>query len=258
MTAFICYNSNMRLDRILANSGYGTRSQIKKMIRSGVVSVGDIVVVDPGTDITEDHFSNITISGGKLDFSSYIYLCLNKPDRCLTARKDPRLPTVEQFIPQALRGKGLSSVGRLDYHTTGVLLLTNDGEMSHRLTSPKWHLTKSYTVTYSGLPLGPEEVSRFAEGFILKDKPGDRLILAPAQLTLIDDTHCTLTLSEGKTHQVKRMMASVGRSVTDLHRHEFAGIRLAAGQKPGEIRELTRDEVLYLKSSCKMTEEIPR
>ncbi len=244
------------MDRILANSGCGTRSQIKKLIRSGAVSVGDTVVSDPGTDISEDLFSTIIIAGDKLDFSTRLYLCLNKPDQCLTARKDSRLPTVEQFIPQALRGKGLSPVGRLDYHTTGVLLLTNDGEMSHRLTSPKWHLSKSYTVTYSGPPLGPEEITRFAGGLILKDKPGENLILSPAQLTLIDDTHCTLTLFEGKTHQVKRMMASVGRSVTDLHRHEFAGIRLAQDQKPGEIRELTRDEVTDLKRSCKMLKEI--
>jgi 16S rRNA pseudouridine516 synthase len=244
----------MRLDRILANSGGGTRSQIKKLIRSGAVSVGDIVVVDPGTDVPDDRFSTICVSGNRLDFSDHIYLCLHKPDCCLTARKDQRLPTVEQFIPEKLRGKGISPVGRLDYHTTGVLLLTNDGEMSHRLTSPKWHQSKSYTVTYSGPPLGPEERLLFEKGFILNDKPGERILLAPVQLTLIDDAHCTLTLSEGKTHQVKRMMAAVGRSVIELHRHDFGGIRLGSGQKPGAIRELTRDEILCLKRSCKMTE----
>ncbi len=251
---FFCYNPSMRLDRILANSGYGTRSQIKKLIRSGSVIVGDHVVCDPSADIAADLFSKIEISGGPLNVSSHIYLCLNKPDRCLTARKDSRLETIEQFIPENLRGKGLSPVGRLDYHTTGVLLLTNDGEMNHRLTSPKWHLSKAYTVKYSGPPMRSEEARLFADGFVLKDRPGKPEPLAPAQLTLIDETHCALTLFEGKTHQVKRMLAAVGRNVTDLHRHEFAGIRADPGQKPGDIRELTRDEVSYLKRACQMAE----
>ncbi|MBN1891600.1 MAG: rRNA pseudouridine synthase [Clostridiales bacterium] len=234
----------------MANSGYGTRSQIRKLIRSGNVSVGGSVIKDPSTDILAGQLSGVLVSGKELDYSEFIYLCLNKPDRFLTARKDTRLPTVQRFIPENLRGKGISPVGRLDYHTTGVLLLTNDGELSHRLTSPKRHLPKSYTVTYSGPPVGTAEIERFAAGFILTDRPEKQTVLMPAQLCSINDTECSLTLFEGKTHQVRRMMAATGRIVIGLHRHDFAGIRLGPTQEFGEIRELSREEIRRLRSDC--------
>ncbi len=240
----------MRLDRILANSGFGTRSQIKKLIRSGGVSVEGVVVLDPSTVISKERISTLAILGQVLMYSEYIYLCLNKPDCCLTARDDPRLPTVQQFIPDALRGKGISPVGRLDYHTTGVLLLTNDGELNHRMTSPKYHLPKAYTVTFSGPPIGTDEIERFAAGFVLSDRPGEKTVLAPAHLFSINENRCNLIIREGRTHQVRRMMASIGREVISLHRYDFVGIQLLPNQMPGELRELMREEVQSLKSAC--------
>jgi len=240
----------MRLDRFLANSGYGTRSQIKKMIRSGSVSIGEVVVVDPAADIADRDLSMVSILGLPVAYSQYLYLCLNKPDCCLTALDDPRLPTIQQFIPSVLRGKGISAVGRLDYHTTGVLLLTNDGELNHRLTSPKYHLPKTYIITYKGLMVGEPEAERFAAGFVLSDRPGEKTILSPSRLVSINENHCALTIYEGRTHQVRRMMAAIGRDVIALHRDEFVGIRLLPNQTPGNLRELTREEIESLKQAC--------
>lgn len=245
----------MRLDRILANSGGGTRSQIKKLIRSGAVSVGDAIIFDPAADIIENDLSKVAIRGLPVVYSKYLYLCLNKPDNCLTALEDPRLATIQQFIPSELRGKGLSPVGRLDYHTTGVLLLMNDGELNHRLTSPKYHLPKTYCITYKGLPVGVTEAEHFAAGFVLTDRPGKKTTLSPSTLVPIDESHCTLTIFEGRTHQVRRMMAAIDREVIALRRDEFVGIRLFPNQAPGNLRELTCEETESLKRACLITKE---
>lgn len=242
------------MDRILANSGMGTRSQIKKMIRDGVVCVGGEVLYDPATDISGDMLSLITVNGKSVTFSKYIYLCLNKPDGCLTAMEDSRLQTVADFIPKELLGKGISPVGRLDYHTTGVLLITNDGELSHRLSGPKWHVPKSYIVTYSGAPLGVKEAELFAKGLILHDIPGEKIVLAPATLESIEESTCRLILVEGKTHQVKRMLSAVNRSVVALHRESYAGVRILENQAPGEIRNLLPEELTGLLEQTGLTE----
>lgn len=232
----------MRIDRILANSGLGTRSQIKKMIREGGVCVGGEAVCDPSLDICDEKLSSITVLGKPIICSKYIYLCLYKPDCCLTAMEDSRLPTIADYIPKELLGKGISPVGRLDYHTTGVLLITNDGELSHRLSGPKWHVPKSYIVTYSGLPLGIHEAALFAKGLVLLDIPCEKTVLSPATLETVGENTCRLTLYEGKTHQVKRMLAAVNRAVETLHREEYAGVRILENQAPGGIRNLSPEE----------------
>lgn len=230
------------MDRILANSGLGTRSQIKKLIREGVVCIGGDTVSDPSADVSDDKISSITVLGEPLIFSKYIYLCLHKPDCCLTAMEDSRLPTIAEYIPKELLGKGISPVGRLDYHTTGVLLITNDGELSHRLSGPKWHVPKSYIVTYSGPSLGSHEAALFAKGLVLLDIPGRKTVLSPATLEFVGDNSCRLILYEGKTHQVKRMLAAVNRAVVTLHREEYAGVRILENQAPGGIRHLSPEE----------------
>lgn len=244
----------MRIDRILANSGLGTRSQIKKTIREGGVCVGGEVVYDPSLDIREDKLSSVTVLGKSIHFSKYIYLCLNKPDCCLTAMEDSRLPTIAEYIPKELLGKGISPVGRLDYHTTGVLLITNDGELSHRLSGPKWHVPKAYIVTYSGLPLGSHEAELFAKGLVLLDIPGIKTLLSPATLELIGENTCRLILYEGKTHQVKRMLAAVSRSVEALHREAYAGIQILENQAPGGIRNLSTEELKRLLEQTGLTD----
>ena len=236
----------MRLDKLLANSGYGTRTEVKEILRKGRVLLHDQVLTDPGFQITEEQAEELTLDGQPVRTGRYLYFCLNKPDNCLTAMTDDRLPCVGDLLPDNLKTKKISPVGRLDYHTTGVLLLTNDGDLSHRLTSPKWNHKKVYLVTYSGDPLTPSEVTLFQSGMTLREEGHAPEKLKPAELELISDQHCRLTLTEGKTHQVKRMLAATGRSVIALHRESIGSLTLREGQKAGEMYALTKEEVSRL------------
>ena len=240
----ICYNTFMRMDRLLANSGYGTRSQIKEWIRSGRVCLNGTPVLDPSFNVGDDSSEGITLDGSSVFSTRYLYLCMNKPAECLTALEDKRLPTIADLLPRELLNKGLTPVGRLDYHTTGVLLLTNNGVLSHRLTSPKWHIEKSYLVTYEGEPLDDEVCRMFMSGMTLTDYgPDHPEILAPARLVLLTDHSCRLVITEGKTHQVKRMLAAVSRQVTALHRENVGGITLENGPEAGQYRSLNSSEI---------------
>ena len=241
----------MRLDKILANSGYGTRSEVRDLLRSGRVRLRDEIVTDPALHLTEEQAGELTLDGEPVTASRYLYFCLYKPDQCLTAMTDDRLPCVGDYLPSELKTKKISPVGRLDYHTTGVLLLTNDGELSHRLTSPKWH-QKVYLVTYSGEALTDREVALFAKGMTLTEAGHAPEKLKSAELILLSDQQCRLVLTEGKTHQVKRMLAATGRSVIALHRESMGPLTLHEGQKPGEMYPLTPDEILALKAGTEL------
>ena len=244
----------MRLDKLLANSGYGTRSEVKEIIRKRRVALNGDVLTDPGFSVTEEMTSSLTIDGEPVVSSRYLYFCLYKPDNCLTAMTDDRLPCVGDLLPDHLRTKKISPVGRLDYHTTGVLLLTNDGDLSHRLTSPKWHRKKVYLVTYSGDPLTEDETVLFAKGMTLTEAGHAPEKLKPAELELLSGQQCRLTLTEGKTHQVKRMLAAVGRSVIALHRESMGSLTLRDGQKPGEMYALTPAEIADLQDFTDLRE----
>lgn len=244
-----CYNTSMRLDKLLANSGYGTRSEVKDLLRHGRVSLNGEVIRDPGFSVTEEMKGSITLDGEPIEASEYLYFCLNKPDGYLTAMTDDRLPCVGDLLPPQLKTKKISPVGRLDYHTTGVLLLTNDGDLSHRLTSPKFHREKSYLVTYSGDELTDKEKELFAGGMTLMEKGHAPEKLKPAKLEILPDHKCRLILTEGKTHQVKRMIASTGRSVEALHRERIGTLTLKDGQLPGEMYALTEEDIRLLKDN---------
>jgi 16S rRNA pseudouridine516 synthase len=242
----------MRLDRLLSNSGYGTRSQVKDLIRAGRVSLQGVPVKDPSLSIRDDQTALLVVDGMAAVTSRFLYIMLNKPACCLTALEDSRLHTVAELLPKELIFKGLAPVGRLDYNTTGLLLLTNNGTLSHRLTSPKWHVEKTYLVTYSGEPLTDEEIRLFASGMTLHEENHESVTLAPALLELRTDSTCALTLTEGKTHQVKRMIAAVSRSVTALHRESIGGITLDNGPDEGAFRNLTPEEIDSLFAAVKM------
>ena len=222
---YLGYNCLMRLDRLLANSGYGTRSEIRILVRSHKVSVDGLVVSDPGASVNEN--SNISILGQDVITKNKLYFVFDKPDGVLTAMEDKRLQTIADFIPQTLNTKGLSPVGRLDYHTTGLLIITNDGELSHRLTSPKFNVPKTYLVDYDGDELSQEQIDIVSKGMTLSDKPNERIKLQPTKLVLIRPGKCLLILTEGKTHQVRRMIASFNRSVTKLARISIGPISLS-------------------------------
>jgi 16S rRNA pseudouridine516 synthase len=175
--------------------------------------------------------------------TEHLYFCLNKPDGYVTAMTDDHLPCVGDLLPASLKTKKISPVGRLDYHTTGVLLLTNDGDLSHKLTSPKWNHEKRYLVTYSGDPLTDKEIQLFASGMTLHEEDHKVEKLKPAKLELLENSQCYLTLTEGKTHQVKRMLAATGRSVLQLHRESLGSLTLHEGQLPGEMYALSKEEI---------------
>lgn len=242
----------MRLDRYLSNSGYGTRSDVRSLIRSGRVTVNSHPIADPSFSGFSEKDSIVAIDGEPIRFSRYLYIALNKPDEYLTAMEDKRLPTVAELLPANLLGKGISPVGRLDYHTTGLLLLTNNGTLAHRLTSPKWHAEKVYRVTYEGPALTFADQELFRNGMTLHENGREPEQLAPAKLEPLSDNTCLLTLTEGKSHQVKRMLAQVDRPVIALHRKSVAGICLQPSQKPGDFRMLDKSEVQQLFMVTKM------
>ena len=227
---------------MLANSGYGTRSEVRKLITRGLVCINGEVCKDAGIGVKETDV--VEIAGNVCEAKEHLYFKFDKPDSVLTAMEDKRLTTIADFIPASLMTKKLSPVGRLDYHTTGLLIITNDGELSHRLTSPKYKIPKTYEITFEGNPVSPEMIEIFSKGFTLDDmdKP---VKLAPSILVSIDDNHCRLTIKEGKTHQVRRMMAKFNRSVTELRRISIGEI-LVPEQKEGILIEMPSSDVEYI------------
>lgn len=240
----------MRLDRHLANSGIGTRSSVRSLIASGGVTVNGAVAKDPGMQVKETDI--VALNGSEIGRKDNLYFLFDKPDCVLTAMEDPRLPCVGNFIPDELRGKKLAPVGRLDYHTTGLLIITNDGELSHRLQSPKYHIAKRYLVTFEGPSWAESEINKVKEGVTLTDMDTP-VKTAPALLSAIDDHTAEITLFEGKTHEVRRIFAHFGKDVIALRRFSLAGLEIdRSPENTGAIRELTDDEVKDLKSEVRL------
>lgn len=241
----------MRLDKALASSGYGTRTEVKALISKGLVSLDGTVIKDPGFKISDDQKDLIEVAGQSATIKDKIYLLLNKPDGVLTAMEDKRLPHVGQFIPSNIINRKISPVGRLDFHTTGLLILTNDGELSHRLTSPVYGISKVYEVTYDGPVLTEAEVNEANAGITLtdQDKPVN---LHPAELKIKDGNAACLTLTEGKTHEVRRIFAHWERPVLTLKRISVGDLALGDNLAEGQIRELTEEEINGLKKITKL------
>lgn len=234
----------MRIDRMLANSGFGSRTMIKDMIHKGRVSVNGMICRDPGMHVKDS--DSVAVDGAQTEGKRYLYYIFDKPDGVLTAMEDKRLPTVADYIPQELKGLKLSPVGRLDYHTTGLLLITNDGEMSHRLTSPKYAIPKTYLIEYEGKgQLGPAEAEELSKGLTLTDKE-EETKLRPAILNNISENVCTITLTEGKTHEIRRIISHFGLQVKKLRRISLGPITLDDG-KSGRLMELDKDQIAALR-----------
>ena len=238
----------MRLDRLLANSGLGTRSTVRDIVSRGSVQVNGAVVSDPSFHVKET--DSITIDGQEINLQTKLYYLLDKPDGVLTAMEDKRLPCVADYIPPELMSKKLSPVGRLDYHTSGLLIITNDGELSHRLQSPKYEVPKVYLATYRGLDWTNEEINTVRSGFNIRDK-GYSEQIAPAELKVVESSGGTgralLTLHEGKTHEVRRIFAHFNKEVLELRRIELAGIKIEEGPDScGTFRPLTEVELNML------------
>ncbi len=235
----------MRLDKFLSDMGAGTRSELKKDIRKGNVSVDGVTVKDPGFSVSPS--SRVIYKGSVIGYDEFEYYMLNKPAGVISASEDDREPTVVDLIT-GLKRKDLFPVGRLDRDTEGLLLITNDGALAHRLLSPKHHVDKVYYVKVSGILTG-SDVELFGEGLVLTDG----LECLPADLRIIStsdedyESEAEITIREGKFHQVKRMFSSVGAEVIYLKRLSMGSLSLDPGLAPGEYRPLTPEELSSLK-----------
>lgn len=232
-----------RLDKLLAHMGLGTRKEIKKLIKEKSVQVNGKPAGDPGLHVIpgRDH---ILVNGKPLEYRRYIYLMLNKPQGVLSATGDRFAKVVVDLLPPRYRVFHPFPVGRLDKDTEGLLLLTNDGRLAHRLLSPRKHVPKTYYVVVHGMVTGTD-VEAFRRGVILDDG----YCTMPAELKILRqelESEVELTIYEGKYHQVKRMFAAVGKKVTYLKRIAMGPLVLDEQLKPGEYRELTAGEIAAL------------
>ena len=226
-----------RLDKFLCDCGAGTRSQVKAILKAGRVTVDGKPEKDNGRKI-DPNVQMICLDGEMLRLRGRIVLMLNKPAGYVTATEDARDPTVMELLPKQYRH--LKPVGRLDKATEGLLLFTDDGDLLHRLISPKKEVPKIYYAKHEGTA-AEEDIQAFAGGLTLGD--GTRCL--PAKLEILGDGECLVTVCEGKYHQVRRMLASRGLPVTYLERRQEGGLVL--GELPrGESRELTDDEIRSL------------
>ena len=230
--------ATQRIDKLLASTGRWSRQEAKALIKAGRVLV-DGIPAGRGEQKADPSVSRILVDGADLGWQAHTYVMLNKPAGVLTATEDQRQKTVLDLLPEDLRRRGLFPMGRLDKDTEGLLLLTDDGELAHRLLSPKKHVDKVY---YARLdqPLAPADCAAFAEGVVLADGARCR----PALLQLLGDgREALITLREGKFHQVKRMTASRGAAVVYLKRLSMGPLALDEALTPGSFRYLTAEEV---------------
>jgi len=226
----------MRLDKMLSLAGIGSRAEVKELIRKGEVKISDKVAKDPGADV--NFGENILVSGRDICLSEFEYWILYKPAGVLSACSDPKKPVVMSLIPT--KRVDLSPVGRLDEDTEGLLLITNDGALAHRLIGPKNHVKKKYYAELNA-PL-PDNAKDLLESPM---DLGD-FVTKPAEYERIGERAAFLTLTEGKFHQVKRMFEKTGCEVTYLRRESFGPLTLN-GLSTGEARRLTDREADILK-----------
>lgn len=228
----------MRLDKYLHDLGFGSRKEIGRLLSRQEVCVDGVRVKQGAAKVTPS--SVVTLDGEVLVYAPTVWLMLNKPAGVITAARDARDETVMDLLPERFARMQVMPVGRLDKDTTGLLLLTNDGALAHRLLSPKRHVEKVYEITYEG-SLVPDAVARCAAGIDLGD-----FTTAPAALTILSEGRARLVLREGKFHQVKRMFHALGGVVTVLTRSAFGSLLLDEGLAQGEWRPLTEEEIAVL------------
>ena len=235
----------MRLDRAAALSGL-TRAEAKRAVASGRVRVKGAVIRDAATQADP---ADVTVDGVPVQ-AGEIYMMVHKPAGVLTATEDRRLPTVADLLPEPVRKRNPGPVGRLDRDVTGLVIMTTDGQLAHRLISPKWKAEKVYRARCAGR-LTEADVARFAGGVALSDftaKPAGLAVIAADDAESVAD----VTLTEGKFHQVKRMFAAVGHPLIELRRLRIGCVTLDDALAPGECRPLTEEEVAGLYRLCGM------
>ena len=228
----------MRLDKFIVSCGMATRSEVKKLVKQGRVTVDGITVVKSDEKIDENT-SVVCLDGEQLNYREFIYLMLNKPSGYVSATYDAKLPTVIDLVPEEYLHFEPFPVGRLDIDTEGLLILTNDGKLAHELTSPKKHVYKTY---YAELDADMEDadIEIFKNGIKLDED----FTTLPAELVITEDRKKVyISICEGKFHQVKRMCQKVGKNVVYLERVKMGGLELDGSLERGTVRELTNNEI---------------
>ncbi|MFD0714059.1 pseudouridine synthase [Paenibacillus sp. GCM10027626] len=240
----------MRLDKLLANMGVGSRSEVKKLVKQGRITVDGAIAKDSGMTL-DPHTAEVICDGQRIHYRDVIYVMLNKPQGVVSATEDVRDKTVVDLLARDDRVLQPFPVGRLDKDTEGLLLLTNDGQLAHELLSPRKHVPKTYEAIVRGR-VGETDIERFAAGVTLDDG----YITMPAELTILSvaeaeeaeeaESSIRLTIHEGKFHQVKRMFEAVGKKVTYLKRISMGPLQLDDALPSGRYRHLTDEELALL------------
>jgi len=230
----------MRIDKMLSNLGFGSRKEVKKLLKDGSVQVNHKVVKDSGYHVDNEKDS-VTVHGEEVQYREFIYLMMNKPPGVISATEDNRDQTVIDLLELEDSVLDPFPVGRLDKDTEGLLLITNDGQLAHKLLSPKKHVPKTYFAVING-EVTEEDILAFKRGVVLDDgyetKPGKLKIIKSGIRSDIE-----LTITEGKFHQVKRMFQAVGKRVVYLQRLTMGPLELDESLELGEYRELTEEEI---------------
>ncbi|WP_270770448.1 pseudouridine synthase [Lactobacillus crispatus] len=233
----------MRIDKYLANMNVGSRKEVHLLIIKGIVAVNGVTVKTPKQQVKES--DQVTVNGDAVAYQKYHYFLLNKPKGVLSATEDRSQPTVISILAPQDRYQGIVPVGRLDKDTTGLLLLTNDGQLNHELLAPNKHVDKIYRAKIAGVA-DDKTVKTFAAGMTL----GDGTKLQPAELKILsqDEEHGRSTteikICEGKYHQIKRMFGAVGMKVVELERISMGKLTLPANLKRGEYLELKLEDIV--------------
>lgn len=225
-----------RLDKYISSQTALSRSEARTAIRRGKITVNGVVVRNIDQKINTD-LDSVELFGENVDYNKFLYIVMNKPQGVLSASRDAKQTTVLDILPENLRRRGLATVGRLDKDTTGLLLITDDGEFSHKLMSPKKQVYKVYEALLDG-EVTDEIVNKFKEGVVLAD--GTKCL--PADIERTGERLCQIRICEGKYHQVKRMLGTVGLGVVNLKRISIASLSLPEDLKEGQARLLTNQE----------------
>ncbi len=230
----------MRLDKLLSECGVASRKETAKAVKAGSVTVNGIPAARPEMQIDPDT-DCVTVAGREIRYRKFVYVLLNKPDGYVSATEDGRDPVVTELLPEEYRRMGLFPCGRLDKHTVGLMLLTNDGQLSHRLLSPQRHVQKSYAFRVK-FPLSDSDLCALEAGV---DIGG--YLTKPCTVTRTDEKNGIITITEGKYHQIKLMMEAVHNQILFLERRTFGPLCLDPALLRGEWRELTDDEIAALR-----------
>ena len=234
-----------RIDKILSNLGYGTRKDLKKIVKNGMVQVNGVIIKDSAMKVDPEK-DKIVINGEEIFYREFIYLMMNKPAGVVSATFDNKDETVIDLLEVEHQVFEPFPVGRLDKDTVGLLLLTNDGDLNHKLISPKYHVDKVYYAEINA-PITEKDIKAFENGVTLDDGYTCKEAILEIQNASDEGSEIVLTIQEGKFHQVKRMFEAVGKKVTYLKRIEFGTLPLDDDLEEGEYRELTEEEVAILK-----------